>query len=60
MDSIIARVLKDDWASIQSDVEKLAAEKVKASIDAKKIEVLAKINGVDADQMKTIMTPAKV
>ena len=60
MDSIIARVLKDDWASIQSDVEKLAAEKVKASIDAKKIEVLAKINGVDADQIKTIMTPAKV
>ena len=58
MDSIIKRVLKDEWPSIQDDVEKMAAEKVKARIEDKKTEVLANINGVTVDKMKEISVTA--
>ena len=44
MESIIKRVLKDEWQSIQQDVEKLAANKVKLRIEDKKKEVLKNIN----------------
>ena len=54
MESIIKRVLKDVWPSVQADVEKLAADKVKARIEDKKTDVLANINGVDVDKMKEI------
>ena len=54
MESIIKRVLKDEWPSVQADVEKLAADKVKAKIEDKKSEVLANLNGVDVDKMKEI------
>ena len=54
MESIIKRVLKDEWTSIQSDVEKLAADKVKARIEDKKVDVLANLNGVPVDKMKEI------
>ena len=60
MDNLIARVLEDDWASLQTDIEKMAAEKVKEKIDAKKINVLAQINGVDVEKMKEILTPTAV
>ena len=54
MDSIIARVLKDDWTSIQDDIEKLAAEKVKARIEDKKMDVLAQLNGTTVDKIKEV------
>ena len=54
MESIIKRVLKDEWPSVQADVEKLAADKVKARIEDKKADVLANLNGVDVDKMKEI------
>jgi len=54
MESIIKRVLKDEWPSVQADVEKLAADKVKARIEDKKTDVLANLNGVDVDKMKEI------
>ena len=54
MDSIIKRVLKDERASVQDDIEKLAAEKVKARIEDKKLEVLANINGVTVDKVKEV------
>lgn len=54
MESIIKRVLKDEWPSVQADVEKLAADKVKQKIEDKKADVLANINGVDVDKMKEI------
>ena len=44
MESIITRVLKDQWDSIQTDVEKLAASKVKDRISQKKQEILSKLN----------------
>jgi len=56
MDSIIKRVLKDEWPSVQEDIEKLAAEKVKARIEDKKLDVLAQLNGVDLDKMREIAT----
>jgi hypothetical protein len=46
MESIIQRVLKDEWDSIQTDVEKLAAQKVKSRIEDKKLDVLANLNNV--------------
>jgi hypothetical protein len=59
MDSIITRVLKDEWTSIQDDIEKLAAEKVKAKIDDKKLDVLANLNGIDIEKMKEIASVSK-
>ena len=59
MDSIIKRVLKDEWSSIQNDIEKMAADKVKARIEDKKLDVLATLNGVDADKMREIATVSK-
>jgi len=59
MDSIIKRVLKDEWPSIQNDIEKMAADKVKARIEDKKLDVLANLNGVDVDKMREIATVSK-
>ena len=56
MDSIIKRVLKDEWQSVQEDIEKIAAEKVIEKINDKKVEVLANLNGVDVDKMKEMAT----
>jgi hypothetical protein len=52
MESIITRVLKDQWQSIQEDIEKLAASKVRDRIADKKLNVLAQLNGVTSDSMK--------
>jgi hypothetical protein len=59
MDSIIKRVLKDEWPSIQNDIEKMAADKVKARIEDKKLDVLANLNGVDVDKMREIAMVSK-
>ena len=56
MDSIIKRVLKDEWQSVQEDIEKIAASKVMDKINDKKIEVLADLNGVDVEKMKELTT----
>lgn len=50
MDSVIKRVLQDNWQSVQADIEKMAAAKVMEKIDAKKVEVLAKLNGVTTNK----------
>ena len=55
MDSIVKRVLGDEWSSIQSDIEKMAADKVKNLLDIKKVEVLAKMNDIGIDKMKEIL-----
>jgi hypothetical protein len=44
MKSIVKRVINNEWSSIQTDVEKLSAKKIKKRIDEKKIEVLARLN----------------
>lgn len=59
MDSIIKRVLKDEWPSIQSDIEKMAADKVKARIDDKKLDVLANLNGIDIEKQREIAMASK-
>jgi len=56
MKSVIKRVLAGDWASLQTDVEKMAADKVKAKVDEKKFEVLAKLNKIDVEKQKESMT----
>lgn len=55
MKSVIKRALDGDWASLQQDIEKMAADKVKAKVDEKKFDVLAKLNGVNVDKQKEMM-----
>ena len=58
MKSIIKRVLDGEWASLQQDIEKMAADKVKSKVDEKKFDVLAKLNGVNVDKQKEVMALA--
>jgi len=55
MKSVIKRVMDGDWTSLQNDLEKMAADKVKAKVDEKKFEVLAKLNNVDVAKQKEMM-----
>lgn len=55
MKSVIKRVLDGDWASLQADVEKMSADKVKVKVDEKKFEVLAKLNGINVEKQKEAM-----
>lgn len=62
MKSIIKRVMDGDWASLQADVEQIAAAKVKSLVDDKKVEVLAKLNGIEVESQreKMMTTESKV
>jgi len=55
MKSVIKRVLDGDWASLQSDIEQMAANKVKTKVDEKKFDVLAKLNNVNIEKQKEAM-----
>ena len=59
MKSVIKRVLDGQWASLQSDIEKMAADKVKVKVDEKKFDVLAKLNGVNIERQKEMMAVSK-
>jgi len=48
--------MNDDWASIQTDVEQMAAKKVKDRVENKKYEVLAKMNNINVEKQKEIMS----
>ena len=52
MNNVIKRVLNSDWATLQQDIEKLAADKVQERINDKKIEVLARMNDISIDKQK--------
>ena len=58
MKSVIKRVLDNDWAGLQQDVEKMAADKVKAKVDEKKFDVLARLNGVNIEKQKEMLALA--
>jgi len=58
MKSVIKRVLDGDWASLQQDIEKMAADKVKSKIDEKKFDVLAKLNGINVEKQKEMLALA--
>lgn len=58
MKSVIKRVLSGDWASLQTDIEEMAADKIKAKVDERKFDVLAKLNGVTIEKQKEIMSIA--
>jgi len=58
MKSVIKRVLDGDWASLQQDIEKMAADKVKSKVDEKKFDVLAKLNGINIEKQKEVMALA--
>lgn len=55
MKSVIKRVIDGDWTSLQQDIEKMAANKVKAKVDEKKFDVLARLNGISVDKQKEIL-----
>ena len=56
MKSIIKRVLNGEWASLQTDIEKISAGKVKSKVDEKKYEVLAKLNNLDIGKQKELLS----
>jgi len=56
MKSVIKRVLDGDWSSLQSDIERIAADKVKFKVDEKKFDVLAKLNGIDINKQREMMS----
>jgi len=58
MKSIIKRVLGGDWTSLQQDIEKMAADKVKSKVDEKKFDVLAKLNGINVEKKKEMLALA--
>lgn len=55
MKSIIKRVFDGDWSSLQSDIEKMAADKVKEKVENRKFDVLAKLNGIDVAKQREMM-----
>ena len=55
MESLVTRILKDDWSSIQKSIEQMISDKVKAKIDEKGVGILAQLNNITADQMKAKM-----
>jgi len=59
MKSIVKRVLSGDWASLQSDIEKMAADKVKTRVQEKKIDVLAKLNNISAEKQQELVAISK-
>jgi len=59
MKSVIKRVLSGEWASLQSDIEQMSAQKVKAKVDEKKIDVLARLNGLSLDKQKELVALAR-
>jgi hypothetical protein len=59
MKSIIKRVLNNEWSSLQTDVEKEVADKIKAKIDTAKVNVLAKLNGIDPTKQTEILNVSK-
>jgi len=59
MKSIIKRVLNNEWSSLQTDVEKEVADKIKTKIDTAKVNVLAKLNGIDPAKQTEILNVSK-
>ena len=52
MESLVTRIMNDDWASLGADIEKIVSDKIKAKVDNEKVNVLAKLNNMTAEQMK--------
>lgn len=51
--SIIKQVLDNDWVSLQKDFEQKLSDKIWSRIQDKKVEVLAKINNISVEEMKS-------
>lgn len=52
MDSIIKTVLSGNWAELKKNFEERVNNKINQRIQNKKIDVLAKFNGVTREQME--------
>jgi predicted thioesterase len=59
MASIINMILDKDWTTLKTYVEDKSAQHIKARIDDKKVDVLAKINKVDRSEMEKILVPTE-
>lgn len=57
--SIIKKVLDGNWLELQQDFEKKISDKIMQKVQDKKIDVLAKINGVPKEKMLEIMSVSK-
>ncbi len=54
--SIVKKVLDGNWVELQSEFEKQIADKIWSKVQDKKIDVLAKINGVTREKMEEVMS----
>lgn len=59
MESVIQKVLDSDWTNLQKDLEKDVARKIIGRISEKKIDFLAKLNGITSSQMRDAMVGEK-
>jgi hypothetical protein len=59
MASVINMVLDKDWTELKRYIEDKSAQHIKARIDDKKVDVLAKINKVDRSDMEKILAPTE-
>jgi len=57
--SIVKKVLDGNWVELQSEFEKQIADKIWSKVQDKKIDVLAKINGVTREKMEEVMSVSK-
>ena len=51
--SVLKMVLDNNWAGLKEYCDETVATKLMSRINEKKIEVLAKLNGVSVDDMKS-------
>jgi len=54
-DTMIETVLDGDYASLKENLEHVVAKRLHDRVQAKKVEVLAEINGLTKGQMKEAM-----
>ncbi|MFW6219672.1 MAG: hypothetical protein ACOCZ5_00065 [bacterium] len=54
--SIIQDVLDGNWSKLKTDLEKRTSDKVMERVNDKKVDVLAKINGVSRNKMQEIIS----
>ena len=55
-DTLVETILDGDMVALRDGIEQVIAKRVYDKIQDKKVEILAKINGVTTDHMKEVMT----
>lgn len=54
-DTLIETVLDGDYASLKDNIEQVIAKRLHNRIQEKKVDILAKMNGIPKNQMRDLM-----